>query len=458
MDDGVPVISQSTRKRGTLLLGSGTLAAMLVFAPGATAWAAPPPTAGLDYVALGDSYAAGLGLLDPTGIIPGCGQSTSSYPQQLAAQLGLTLTDVTCSGASTANVISTSQDTGFGINPVQAEALSADTDIVTLTIGGNDLGFSSIIQACIAGTSDGPLVFYPAPAPDNCKAVFNAGGFDSLAAMVAGPVSASLAATLTAINAAAPNAKVFVVGYPSLMPGETNIPDGGCFSAFDGSTPAFPFTTTDIGYLRGIQSQLDAAMSAAAVAGSATFVPMLSSTLAHSPCAGNQAAYVNGASAAPGAMHPNADGAEFMTDTARDAIESALTAPVITPASTGFSVPVGVAVSLGFTATGFPNPTLSVSGVLPAGMTFDPTTGVLSGTPSTAGTSSFSITATNSVSTVTEQYTIKVTTPATGGPGALPVQALAATGSDSLISMGIAGSIVLLSGAGLLFTRRFAKR
>lgn len=409
-DNGVLVSFPSIRKRSKLLLGGGLLAAALAIAPGAVntaAWAAPLPTTGLDYVALGDSYAVGLALGPVDGSVPGCGQTAASYPRQLALTLELNLTDVTCSGATTDNILNTAQVTNNGVNPVQSTALSPDTDLVTLTIGGNDLGFTSIIQNCLALAPTGPLLL--SSTTPNCKESYTASGFDSLAAAVAGPVTAALSNTLAKVNELAPNAKVFVVGYPALMPDAANTPLGGCFTPFDGLPTAFPFTNVDVPYLHAIQSQLDAAMAATATTAGATFVPMLANTLRNSPCANNPNAAVNGASFLPGAMHPNALGAGLMFAETGNAIQGALTAPAITPASTSFDLPVNVPASLTFTATGFPQPTFTVNGQLPDGMLFDAATGVLSGIPNAAGASVFSLTATNGVDVATEQYTVSVT-------------------------------------------------
>lgn len=385
----------------------------MAFAPGAAgtgtaAWAAPLPSSGLDYVALGDSYAVGLALGTIEGDVPGCGQTDASYPRQLAAALELDLTDVTCSGATTANILTTPQVTADGTNQIQGNSLNAGTDVVTLTIGGNDLGFSSIIQSCLAASGSGPLLFANAIA--NCTSIYApSGGVDTLSAAVNGPVTASLTATLAKINELAPNAQVFVVGYPALMPDAVNIPTLGCFTSFTGLSSAFPFTGVDTAYLHDIQAQLDTAMLTTATAAGASFVPLLASSVAHSPCANNQDAFVNGASLNPGAMHPNALGAAFMAAQATDAVQAAFTAPTIAPGSTSFGLPVDAAASLTFTTDGFPAPTLSLTGDIPEGMSFDSVTGVLRGTPITAGESTFSLTATNSVDETTEQYVVSVT-------------------------------------------------
>ncbi len=101
----------------------------------------PPSTASIEarakYVAMGSSFAAGPGIPDYYEATPApCYRSTQNYAHQLAERLSLTLTDVSCSGATTAHL------TGpRGNIPPQLDALTPDTRLVTITIGGNDLGY-----------------------------------------------------------------------------------------------------------------------------------------------------------------------------------------------------------------------------------------------------------------------------------------------------------------------------
>ena len=100
------------------------------------------------YVALGDSYTAGPLIPDQTGSPAGCLRSTHSYPFLVAAGTGAaTFTDVSCQGATTADMTH-AQSVPLGTNPPQDNALSASTTLVTLQIGGNDIGFSDIIIHC----------------------------------------------------------------------------------------------------------------------------------------------------------------------------------------------------------------------------------------------------------------------------------------------------------------------
>ena len=88
------------------------------------------------YVALGDSYTAGPDIPDQTGATVGCEQSDASYPYLVGRSLRLTLTDMSCGGATIAD-LSAAQPTGDGTNPAQLSALSAATALVTVGIGGN---------------------------------------------------------------------------------------------------------------------------------------------------------------------------------------------------------------------------------------------------------------------------------------------------------------------------------
>lgn len=89
------------------------------------------------YVALGSSFAAGSGFGPIKPDTPQrCGRSTENYAALLAAQMDLALTDVTCGGATTAHVLGPWNEL-----PPQIDAVTADTTLVTVTIGGNDIGY-----------------------------------------------------------------------------------------------------------------------------------------------------------------------------------------------------------------------------------------------------------------------------------------------------------------------------
>jgi lysophospholipase L1-like esterase len=96
------------------------------------------------YVALGSSMAAGPGIRPSADGAPfRAGRSARNYAHLVAERLGLDLVDVTYSGATTANVLTESQHGA----PPQAEALDGSEDLVTVTIGGNDVGYVPMLMA-----------------------------------------------------------------------------------------------------------------------------------------------------------------------------------------------------------------------------------------------------------------------------------------------------------------------
>lgn len=103
------------------------------------------------YVALGDSYTAGPYIPHQTGTPLGCSRSDHNYPSVVAAELQLDpaeFQDMSCGGATIAD-LTQEQSTDDGTYPAQLSALSADTRLVTLGIGGNDIGFSSLVTQCV---------------------------------------------------------------------------------------------------------------------------------------------------------------------------------------------------------------------------------------------------------------------------------------------------------------------
>jgi lysophospholipase L1-like esterase len=142
------------------------------------------------YAALGDSYASGVGAgpYDPAS--GGCDRSSRSYPALwAAAHSGTQFTFVACSGATTTDVLNN-----------QLGALSAATTLVTVTIGGNDAGFVSVVTTCLLGTDSA------------CTNAVN-----SAKAYATTVLPGKLDNTYAAIRSHAPNARVVVLGYPRLF-------------------------------------------------------------------------------------------------------------------------------------------------------------------------------------------------------------------------------------------------
>jgi lysophospholipase L1-like esterase len=254
------------------------------------------------YVALGDSYAAGPGIPAATGVPLTCGRSTANYP--FLVRDGVTAAmfhDVSCSGATTAN-LTTPQHTEGGTNPPQLDALTTDTTLVTLTIGGNDIGFTEIVDRCLARDAN-----QPTGAP--CRASYQRAGQDLLAARIAA-TAPKLAEALRLIGQRAPLARVLVVGYPTILPA-----DGGC--------PRAPFSAGDVGYLNQTFQALNAVIEQQARAAGARYVDTARDSVGHDVCAPPDRRWVEGRAPSPPAVafHPNALG---MRATARQVLAALL--------------------------------------------------------------------------------------------------------------------------------------
>lgn len=181
----MPGITNRLRLAGTTLITAlALLAAVLT--------ASPAQAAAAKYVALGDSYSSGVGTREYLAD-DGCYRSRYAYPYKAAAEIGATLSFQACSGAKTADVLSK-----------QLGTLAADTNLVTISIGGNDAGFSSVITQCAK------------PWPYTCTKEIAAAN-----AFIRDTLPGRLDNVYDQIRAKAPNARVVVVGYPRLFNGET---------------------------------------------------------------------------------------------------------------------------------------------------------------------------------------------------------------------------------------------
>lgn len=316
-------------------IAASSIYGLLAATPSSAAAAKGAPAPGSPYVALGDSYAAGYGIAPPSNKpIAGCAQSAKDYPHQVAAALHLKLTDVSCSGAVTADIDQNGQDTGSGTAPQQDTVLSSKTKLVTVTIGGNDLGFATIAGYCVALSPAGPVA---GSGGSNCKAhYYPQGGVDSLAATTRDTVVPRVARVLADIKHKAPNAAVYFVDYPAISttkagsPSNTTLPyPDSCYSSpVTGTNPpaaakdSFPFTGIDTAYLQQVQQYLNAQVKQQVVKSSDHFVESYPQSLAHSACHGTTDPWLNGVtldlskfpaiSTQPGSLHPNLEGADHL--------------------------------------------------------------------------------------------------------------------------------------------------
>ncbi|OJX64523.1 MAG: hypothetical protein BGO95_08635 [Micrococcales bacterium 73-13] len=469
--------------------GIAVLIGLLLAAPAAPALSAEPGELdGFEYVALGDSYSAGFGLIPFSATSPfaatpptdanGCYQADANYPHLVASALGLAVDDQTCSGAVAANVgypggttlptpptptpsllpalSATSQVqqtmTGQTALQLQTAALSASTDVVTFAIGGNDLGFADIAEACIRLTNTGSstdyatgLQFLAGIQVNNCREVFDGSDptyadFD-LVTRLQQYVVPRIEAVLDEIATRAPNAQVFVVGYPRIATGDPAKANACFTSPLPPATNAVPFSGADILFIHEIEGLLDDALEAGASAHGFHFVSSAESTGSHALCetdpwiSGLTVAYPSGGVCPTdyqplgqdgnvyvcvelGALHPNASGVANLASLVAPAVDAAF----------------GTSLSVGSVA---PEGRLTVSGV-----GFRPgeqVEVVLHSTPATLGTftagasGAFSAAVTIPADAAAGAHTVVSTGLASGRAfsAALTVE-LAATGSDPL--------------------------
>jgi hypothetical protein len=235
------------------------------------------------YVALGDSYSANV-FVRPWDESDGCGRSERSYPHQVAAELGLDLTDVTCGAAEVQDGIlgpqpsekllgppSVAPEGGWPEKRAQIEALTSDADYVSVGIGGNTLGFGDLVTKCLErGLS---TLGFGSP----CKKYYTAGdGKDWLAGKFA-QLGREYDEMMTAIQERAPRAKVAVVGYPAIVPHTT-----GC--TWNTWRQLGTVAKGDMPWLDGVERELNGLLGEQAADHGATYVDTYTSSSDHGLC------------------------------------------------------------------------------------------------------------------------------------------------------------------------------
>jgi lysophospholipase L1-like esterase len=288
---GTGAIRRRVLRRTALLPVAVTGLLVLVMLPQSAQAAGPA------YVALGDSYTAGPLIPTQTGSPIACLRSTNDYPAVVASSLGASsFTNISCSGATTANMAGSQSVTG-GTNPPQFSALSTSTTLVTLGIGGNDIGFSSILETCAEDSLHNPF-------GDPCKEQYTSGGTDQLAAAIQN-LAPVIGSVLQQIHQLAPNARVLLVGYPVILP-----------ATGDGCWPVVPIAYGDVPYLRGVELELNQMLATEAAANNTTYVNTYTDSIGHDACQSASNQWVMGliptTSAAP--FHPDQTGELHMAD------------------------------------------------------------------------------------------------------------------------------------------------
>ena len=218
------------------------------------------------YVALGDSYASGVGTRTYYSDSGSCQRSPDAYGPLIAAARGYALSFEACSGATTADVISS-----------QLGPLSGSTSLVTITIGGNDAGFSTVITDCAA-------FYFP------CQ-----GAINSANSFIQNQLPALLDTTYSDVRGRAPAAHVVVLGYPHLFTA------GGATCNFDA------LTSSHEKELNQTADLLDQVIAARAAAHGFAYVDPRSAFANHEICSSSE--WLNGLSLPISeSFHPNVSG------------------------------------------------------------------------------------------------------------------------------------------------------
>ena len=173
------------------------IASVVTAAAAVIALANPASAAAVNYVALGDSYASGLGTGSYDGASGSCKRGPLAYPALWAAATApASFKSVACSGAKTGDVIN------------QSAALASSTNLVTVQVGGNDAGFTDVITTCTFGSDQ------------DCINRVN-----QSKTYIANTLPGLLTNVYGTIRSKSPSARVVVLGYPRLykVPGTCNV-------------------------------------------------------------------------------------------------------------------------------------------------------------------------------------------------------------------------------------------
>jgi lysophospholipase L1-like esterase len=274
--------------RATLLSLAAGAAAL---AAAATSGVSPSQaaTSPLRYVALGDSYSAASGVLPPDPSSPLCARSTSNYPHLIAARTGASFTDVTCGAAQTKDFFTGQYP---GVAP-QLDAVHRRTQLVTMTIGGNNNNtFVSAIAEC--GAAGLSTLGQGSP----CKDEYGS----SFVHDIKQKTYPALVKALEAVHRRARHATVAILGYPWILP-KTD----GCFDKM-------PVAKGDVPYLRNVEATLNDAVRRAAAQTGATYVNLNRVSEGHDACQPTGVRWVEPVlqGTNPVVVHPNALGEKHL--------------------------------------------------------------------------------------------------------------------------------------------------
>ena len=251
------------------------------------------PTGG--YVALGDSYASGVGAPPYGEDSDGCKRAAAAYAHSVADRTGKTLDFGACAGARTSDFYKAKTP---GKEPAQLDRLTSSTGLVTFSIGGNDAGFATLFSKCVTAA---PF--------SNCagnKEVSGQvdGAIDALAGKTTQAGITSYDTIMTDVAARAPGATVVAVGYPRMFTsqgaGQVLPVPGRCEGV----------TKVDQRWINAKTNELNTALKAAALRHGQQFTDPSGSFTGHELC-GQQTSWFQGL-IDDGRFHPNADGHKAM--------------------------------------------------------------------------------------------------------------------------------------------------
>ncbi|MEU2286636.1 SGNH/GDSL hydrolase family protein [Streptomyces sp. NPDC013178] len=248
-------------------LTSVVAGAVLAFAAMAGTISTPAQAATeLEYVALGDSYASGVGAGHYDSSSGDCKRSLLNYPSQwAAAHPQYKLKDVSCSGATIADVRNN-----------QLSALSAGTNFVTLTVGGNDAQFSSVVQACLTQSDS------------YCRTAT-----DWMSSYAKNQLVTELAGLYKDIKARAPKALILVLGYPQTV-------------SSSGVCPVIDLSPAKRTAMNGLADALAEGTRAASVKEPVYFLDMREPFKGHGACGADP--WINDLTDPASVFHPNLAG------------------------------------------------------------------------------------------------------------------------------------------------------
>jgi len=196
-----------------------------------------------------------------------CGRSDHNYPSLVNGAFGYsTFVDVSCGSAQTKDMTQPQTDLPLGgTNPPQFNALRPDATVVTVGIGGNDVGLVGVGEKCgqMGATN---------PTGHSCRDYYAPGGHDTIAAKIEA-TKPKIAVVLRGIHERSPNARVAIVGYPDVLPQN----GGSCY-------PLVPLSPDDVRYADELIRRINSMIAGQAALNDAEYVDTYTDSIGHDVC------------------------------------------------------------------------------------------------------------------------------------------------------------------------------